>query len=261
MNEQKKDMIKPFTTEHTNDSYGQTASQYPQENSDQNVYLSPESPPMPSPPQYTQQQYNPATNYQSTYNPYIQKVQIDLFYENEKTKIQAAKEIAVSEEKIKMRAAERQSKKAEYDSPFIHPNDGYVCIETKNSIVEFPPIRIANFCFPQILTIHRLEGSDEKIFQFTCQIGQQEKRIFLLEKKCNRPSYLLNSLMGIGCEISTDSESKRKDYVYKLWTMLINEHRYDIWIPDKNGWYKDENGNIRFWKEAYTWESLIKLTK
>lgn len=261
MNEQKKDMIKPFTTEHTNNSYGQTASQYPQENSDQNVYLSPESPPMPSPPQYTQQQYNPATNYQSTCTPYIQKVQIDLFYENEKTKIQAAKEIAVSKEKVKMRAAERQSKKAEYDSPFIHPNDGYVCIETKNSIVEFPPIRIANFCFPQIFIIHRLEGSDEKIFQFTCRIGQQEKHIFLLETKCNRPSYLLNSLMSIGCEINTDSESKRKDYVYKLWTMLINEHRYDIWIPDKNGWYKDENGNIRFWKEAYTWESLIKLTK
>lgn len=250
MNDKDKPMEKPFTTKYTNGSYGQTGSQYPQENSDPNVYLLPESPPMPSHLQYTQQQYIPIRS------PYIQKVQIDLFYESEKAKIQAAKEISVSEEKVKIRAAERQSKKAEYDSPFIHPNDGSVCIETKNSIVQSPPIRIANFCSPQILIIHRLEGSDEKIYQFTCKIAQQERHIFLSEKKSNRPSYIINSLMTIGCGINTDSESKRKEYVHKLWTMLMNEHRYDIWIPDRNGWYKDKKGKIKFWKEAYTWESL-----
>lgn len=254
MNKQNRPTTQPFTTAYTNGSPGPNVPQYLRDDLDDNVYSLSNNPPIPS---CTQQQYTPTDDYQSRYNKYM----LDLQYESERSKIQKDKEVAISKEKAEIRAVERQLKKIEFDAPFIHPADGSVCIETQNCMVQSPPMRMTNFCFPEILIIHHLGETDEKIYQFTCRIGQGNKNFFLSEKKCNSPSHILNKLMNIGGQINEDSESKRKVFIQKLFTMLINEHRKDVWIPDRKGWYKDKNGQIRFWKEAYTWESLIKLTK
>lgn len=254
--------IKPFTVGINEGGYVQNGPPYPQSTTDDTTatYGQPQYNPLVY-GQYTQQQYMTPIDPQHLYDEHTLKIQEDMFIASERAKIQAAKEIAVSKEKAHIRAAERQLKKAEYDVPFIHPDDGSVCIETKNCIVQSPPIRIANFCSPKLIVIHHLGEIDEKIYQFTCRIGQQKKCSFLSEKKCKSPSYILNKLMDIGGHINADPGAKQRGYIQKLWAMLINEHQDDIFVPDKNGWYKDNNGQIRFWEEAYTWEILVKLTK
>lgn len=246
----KNNMIKPFTTETSHGGPGYNGTQYPQNtqnNSTPSTYVQP-TPYMPIQPQYTQKQYID----------YDQKIRSELYLAATKAKIQADKEIDVFQKKSKIRAAQRQQKKFEYDDMFINPNDGSVCIKTKNCIVESPTTCIANFYFPEITIIHRLENPDQDIYQFTCHIRQKKKHLLLSERKSKRTSYLLKSLMSIGAQFTANSGSMQNKYMDKLWTllMLMDDQKNELWIPDKNDWYRDKNGEIQFWEEPYTWETI-----
>lgn len=152
-------------------------------------------------------------------------------------------------------------KKTEYEDISINSDDGVVSINTKNLQIPIPTIRVANFCFPEISVIHHLGYNGENILFFTCKIEQHKKQLFLSQKKCGKSTYFLNKLMDIGGEIMANSLTNQKKYATKLLNFLINTYTNEFWVPDRKGWYKDNNGNIKFWKEEYTWETLFELTK
>lgn len=250
-------MIKPFTVGAYNGGYGQYDTQSPQSNPSNNIPTTYGQPSAQSPLQYQSTQQQTAHQQYIDYN---QKIQMELYIAATKAKIQADKEIDVIREKAKIRAVERQQKKLEYDDISINPNDGSVCIKTKNHLFESPTIRVANFYFPEITMIHRLEEPDQEIYQFTCQIRQKNRHVLLSGKKSKRTSYLLKSLMSIGAQFMANTESIQKKYMDKLWTllMLMDDSINELWIPDKNDWYRDRNGEIQFWEESFTWETISR---
>lgn len=251
------DMKKPFIVGASNGGYGQYDAQSPQGNPNNSIPITYGQPSAQASLQY---QYTQQQMTQQQYIDYNQKINIELYIAASKAKIQADKEINVFQEKARIRAAERQLKNLAYDDLSIDPNDGSVCIKTKNGQIESPAIRVANFYFPEIITIHRLEEPDQEIYQFTCQIRQKKKHILLSGRKTKRTSYLLKSLMSIGAQFMANSDSIQKKYMDKLWTflMLMDGPQNELWIPDRNDWYRDKNGEIQFWEGSYTWETISR---
>lgn len=159
-----------------------------------------------------------------------------------------------------MKEAERELKKAQVEVMAIDA-DGRVEMVTKNLQIEAVPRKITNFAHPEIVVLKRLKNPEEKIFLFYCELQQEVAWALLLPEKCGGATYIMRKLSGIGAEIFAATSALKKQYAKQLITLLIRNAKMCKGLPDRYGWYTDEDGKIAFFDGKWSWEEAMACTK
>ena len=79
--------------------------------------------------------------------------------------------------------------------------------------------------------------------------------------KCGSPTYVLKKWAAIGVEIFAPTLAAKKKYALQLMTLLIHNANRREKLPDRRGWYIDENGKLQFFQGRWTWEEALGCVK
>ena len=162
------------------------------------------------------------------------------------------------EEKIKLREAERERKKAVIDVLGIS-DDGTIYSETKNTWNEFQKRSITNFSSPNLKIFKNLE-TGERVFIVSITIGTITKSFLMEESECGDAKILLKKLNADGADFLSRRQTEKKIFAIQLWSTLLRKNPEEITICNEIGWYKNSDGNIKFaLEEDMTWHAIRNL--
>lgn len=168
------------------------------------------------------------------------------------------RELESIEQKIKLREAERERKKAVIDVLTIDDR-GEISIETKNTWNTYPNRNVANFTKPS-LKILMNEITGEKKFLLTITLNEKQRNIWIDEAECGNAKIILEKLNAIGAEFYSRKQSEKKAFVTQLWSILYRNNPEILILADAPGWKKDRDGKLRFEEEEKaTWWAIKKM--
>lgn len=156
---------------------------------------------------------------------------------------------------------ERERKKSQCDLLSVDES-GNIRIQTTNLRINANARKVANFTNPEITILERLENEMEKLYLFNCNMSDDDLRYAMLDyTKCGSPTYVLKKWAAIGAEILAPTLAVKKQYALQLLALLIHNSNRRIKLPDRRGWYVDENDEIKFFQERWTWEEALRCAK
>lgn len=149
--------------------------------------------------------------------------------------------------------AEREIKKSQCDIVEFQ-EDGKVIAKTLNLRVDAIPRAVTNVEYPEMIKLVNTAKPTEFVWMFVGCLNSEWKQTFLSPDKVDSVSYLSKKLSGIGIEFYARTYADERWIMKKFVRKLIhNSSRYK-WIPEKMGWYVDEDGSVNFnTKEERTW--------
>lgn len=164
------------------------------------------------------------------------------------------------QQKSLMAEEERERKKSQCDLLSIDES-GIIRVQTTNLRINADARRVANFSHPEILVFERLKNDAEKIYLFCCNIQGDIRYALFDYTKCGSPTYIIKKIAAIGAEIFAPTLAEKKKYVLQLVTLLIQNAERREKLPDRRGWYTDENGELHFFQGRWTWEEVLECVK
>lgn len=155
---------------------------------------------------------------------------------------------------------DRERKKSQCDLLSIDES-GNIRVQTTNLRIDANARKVANFTQPEITILERLENETEKIYLFTCNMLDDLRYAMFDCTKCGSPTYVLKKWAAIGVEIFAPTLAVKKKYALQLMTLLIHNANRREKLPDRRGWYIDENGKLQFFQGRWTWEEALGCVK
>lgn len=155
---------------------------------------------------------------------------------------------------------ERERKKAQCDLLAIDES-GNIQVQTMNLRITAYARKVTNFSQPQIIVFERLGKEEPKINVFFCCIQNEDRFVMLDSRRCGNPTYVLKKWASIGAEIFAPTLATKKQYAMQLMALLLQARDTPSKLPDRRGWYKNENGEIHFFVGQWTWEEAMECTK
>lgn len=152
---------------------------------------------------------------------------------------------------------EREKRRGQIEKMYVG-SDGRLRVETQNLSFKGSERLIANFNFPAIKIWRSVVHSEEEIYEFSCRISDQDRSTFLNPIKCTSGMYMINKFLSIGAKIFAPNLATEKNYARNLITILINNANEIGYLPERNGWIKDQNLRVYFQREGLTWEKVKK---
>lgn len=174
--------------------------------------------------------------------------------------IKSNQQLYLAEQKLLLKEHERERRKAQYEEMRLD-TEGKIEIKTKNLYREAKKREVANFICPEIVILRRLENTVQTMFVFSCIIDKDIRFVLLEPQRCESASYLLKKLSSIGGEIYAPTLAMRKSYVLQLLTLIVSTSNKSSMLPDRRGWYSDENGNVQIFQGEWTWEEAVLCVK
>ena len=171
-----------------------------------------------------------------------------------------AKKIFLMKQKQLMKEEEREKVKAQFEAIQIDKN-GNVSVYTQNLRIPTGFRRVVNFTNPGLIPLCRISNPDEKIFLFQFYLAEEIQYTMLLPAKCGSPTYLMKKIASVGGYVIGNTLAKRKEYLTQLVILMIENAEKAKYIPDRRGWYLDENGNLKFFQGHWTWEEAKKCAE
>lgn len=178
-----------------------------------------------------------------------------------------AKRLAVEEVKYSayvrkqiLKMEQKEFEKGIYEEVLVGAN-GEIQLVTRNAAINPKAREVTNMANPKLTIFVRGENADEEIFCLNCEVGGEERRIFLRPEKMATGGYLLRkfSSRGIYFKLST---ARAKDVAIQLICKLLEGETKKVVLPEKCGWYKTSEGTFRFVEEGeLTWKKAEKLSK
>lgn len=187
-------------------------------------------------------------------------VNMAMVMDTQKAYSSKAAQIAYDEAKELYRQKVTENKKKQIDEVILKM-DGKLEIFTKNLNIEATPRYVCNFLYPKLTRLYTA-GENNILYALDVIVSRQEKRILLDNMKVGDPHYLLKKLNANGCEIYAASRRLQKDYVIKIWAILVNACESDCEVPSNYGWQMLESGKWIFVDEnSMIWEVLKKCAQ
>lgn len=183
--------------------------------------------------------------------------QMRMAEEDYKQKKRQETSIAYLQQKFYLEEQERERKKSQCDLLSIDDN-GNIRVQTTNLRVEAHARRVTNFSHPEMLILERLKNPDSKIFLVTCSLGNDLRFALFDNCKCGSATYVLKKLAAIGAEIFAPTLAGKKQYAQQILALLIQNATEIQRLPDRRGWYVNENNKIQFFQGRWTWEEAVK---
>lgn len=152
---------------------------------------------------------------------------------------------------------ERERKKSQCDVLSIDA-EGNLRMQTENLRIDAPERRVTNFAYPEIVILERLKNRDEKMYLFTCNLKNDLHFALFAREKCGSGTYVLKQMSAIGAEIFAPTLARKKQYAQQIFTLLIQNATKVQVLPERRGWYVDENGKLQFFQGRWTWEEAVK---
>lgn len=207
-----------------------------------------------SQPEIIQQQTIARTDYEMERLRAASKIRVDEDYCKRLNAVQI-REIAESEKQIRDEK-ERERKKSQVECVTIN-NEGIPVVYTQNVVCGRTDRKITNLSQLAITRICCAEDTDKKMYILTARINAEEKWCVLAPGKCGSGAYVIRALASVGGIIIAKKLSLQKVYAVQLITILITTSTRQAVVPQKKGWYTEDN-RLRFFDNDYTWERLIK---
>lgn len=154
----------------------------------------------------------------------------------------------------------REREKSQFESMFVDDN-GMVKVETQNLLTKRTGREITNFISPEIVVLLRLEKPEERIFLFNCEMDRKHAEVYFDPQKCGSGTYVLRKFAEIGAKIFAVNLAAEKRYGMALLTLLISNSTTERYLPERQGWFEDEKGDICFETNLLTWEEAKKCTE
>ncbi len=155
---------------------------------------------------------------------------------------------------------ECERKKSQCDLLSIDES-GNIRIQTTNLRIDANARKVVNFTHPEITILERMENETEKIYLFTCNMVDDLRYAMFDYTKCGSPTYVLKKWAAIGAEIFAPTLAVKKQYALQLLALLIHNANRRKKLPDRRGWYVDENDEIKFFQGRWTWEEALRCVK
>lgn len=189
------------------------------------------------------------------------RANVEMQKEIAKANIKVESQLRVASEKMRMREANQQRRKSQFESVEIS-DTGEVLLKTQNTLIDSIPRRLTNLRCPVLTELRNFERQKEKLYVLECSVNSVNKTLFFNEEKVGNPTYILKKIRSIGGIVFADLQSDEKKYVLRFWGMLVLLHREIIWLPERGGWFEDGTHKIRFCREgSLTWREAEELAK
>lgn len=185
-----------------------------------------------------------------------EKSQIRLREEVERMRLQDQSRMNRSLE----REAERELAKAQCEVIYVD-DDGIVHSDTQNLRVSPIDRKITNFTHPEITLYVRNENRDEVLYLMTFDLDGDIQFVFLLPQKCQSPTYIIGKIAEKGGTFFAGKQADCKKYARQLVTLLIRNNEARLIIPDRRGWFVDENDKMEFFNGKWTWKEALVCAK
>ena len=208
-------------------------------------------------PQVEEQSHATAFQYSTPYQPVRPLTQAERkLWFGEQERIENDREIMLA--RAEVREEIREKDKAIVDMVAIDPR-GILTIETVNTRKKYAPRVGANFFHPK-LDIFINEISGEKIYKVSFRVNQKEEFIVLSESEAGDPKVFLKKLNSVGANFAVKKTSEKKEFATQLWSLLLSNASITREIPDRVGWHKNSDGEIKFHEEGtLVWKFLIEI--
>ena len=74
------------------------------------------------------------------------------------------------------------------------------------------------------------------------------------------PKVFLKKLNSVGANFAVKKTSEKKEFATQLWSLLLSNASITREIPDRVGWHKNSDGEIKFHEEGtLVWKFLIEI--
>lgn len=167
-------------------------------------------------------------------------------------------QLEVAARKAELAEAVSEGKKAQCEEILLD-GDGVPVIVTRNLRIDGKPRQLANFTKPEVIKLIKANEVESMYFILTFMLNGKPEYAFISEKRSGQASYLLRKIRSAGAVIKASSAAREKQYVLLLWGYLLKTSSKVKIVPERRGWYKD-NDKIFFCKEGEcTWEDVIRL--
>lgn len=188
------------------------------------------------------------------------KMQLRIQEEAAKIDLRNRKKLDFEHQKVVLKEAEREKKKAQYEMVCIDQN-GEVLVETKN--LQIPQIRrkVVNFTHPEIIIFFRIMNPEEKIYLLCFDVNNETHYAMICPEKCGNPTYLRKKIIASGGYVMGNNIAKQKEYLTQLIALLISQAKDKHYLADDRGWYLDEKGKLKFFNKKWTWKEAVKCAK
>ncbi|HIV38418.1 MAG TPA: hypothetical protein H9747_05380 [Candidatus Blautia stercorigallinarum] len=189
-----------------------------------------------------------------------EKMQMRIQEDATKMDIRNQKKLYLAQQKMLLKEAERERKKAQCEVVCVDQN-GEVFVETKNLQIAQSRRLVTNFTHPKIIILCRIMNQEENIYLFEFDLNEEIHYAMLCPEKCGSPTYLRKKIAASGGYVMGNTPAKQKEYLAQLITLLISHAKEKIYLPDDRGWYLDENGKLKFFNGRWTWKEAFECTR
>lgn len=180
-----------------------------------------------------------------------------IYEDGAKTFQRNAQKLSFQRDKAILKEAERERIRSQCEMVSVDEN-GNVSVQTQNLQYAVPKRKVVNFVHPEIIKLCRISNAEERLYLFHFDLQEEIRSVLLWPDKCGSPTYLLKKISAEGGYVMGNTLAKRKEYVIQLLTLLIGRSKERFYLPDRRGWYLDENGKIQFFEGRWTWEEAVK---
>ncbi len=189
-----------------------------------------------------------------------EKMQLRIQEDATKMDIRNQKKLYLEQQKMLLKEAERERKKAQCEVVCVDQN-GEVFVETKNLQIAQSRRLVTNFTHPKIIILCRIMNQEENIYLFEFDLNEEIRYAMLCPEKCGSPTYLRKKIAASGGYVMGNTPAKQKEYLAQLITILISKAKEKKYLPDCRGWYLDENRKLGFFCGRWTWEEALECAK
>ena len=201
---------------------------------------------------------------QNTYQNYLAeaqgKMQLKIQEEAAKMDLRNQKKLYLEQQKMLLKEAERERKKAQCEVVSIDQN-GNVLVETKNLQIAQSKRLVTNFTNPEIIILYRIMNPEEKRYLLCFDLIGETHYTMLCPEKCGNPTYLRKKTIASGGYVMGNNIAKQKEYLTQLIALLISQVKDKHYLADDRGWYLDEKGKLKFFNKKWTWKEAVKCAK
>lgn len=151
-----------------------------------------------------------------------EKMQLRIQEDATKMDIRNQKKLYLEQQKMLLKEAERERKKAQCEVVCVDQN-GEVFVETKNLQIAQSRRLVTNFTHPKIIILCRIMNQEENIYLFEFDLNEEIRYAMLCPEKCGSPTYLRKKIAASGGYVMGNTPAKQKEYLAQLITILISK--------------------------------------
>lgn len=186
-----------------------------------------------------------------------------LCYEAEKARVKAevTANVRLREAEIKQQMREAtDERKRHIGEKLVITENGEVEVVTTNLSVEAVPRVCTNLRKPKLELLYT-SGDETDIFRLSCLVANMPVDVYLNSEMVGNGSYLLRKFAAGGIYFCTET-AKAKKYAVQLLCIQQQNLADEIWIPNGEGWVKNEDDDfIHIEEDDMTWEKVKNRAK